>query len=409
MIPQNIGSLEADSKQRLASAHTRYQTVSALDPYEALQPLGDKITIAHNGQFDYEKLTELARQKDVRTEGTDSQIAARLIESEAERHGHIEPAMFDLLPQFEGAFSLSVLTPDAVYAVRDRHAMRPLVLGEREDEAVIIASEKGALDATEAEFIKEIEPGTYVSINRSGESRERTWSEADKAICLFEKTYLSKPQNIIEGQKVSDYRFLVGGELAKVDPVPADLVVPVLGSAKYYAKGYSVASGVAYEDKALAKNPNRPNSDSDRTFIGLTQEERKQAVREKFLIDPKLIKDKDIILIDDSLVRGTTMKVIIQMLREAGAGSVHVRIGSDKYVDTCRYGVNVQDKDELLATGKTTEEMKDIIGADSLAFTPLAAMRDKALSSGDKNENYCDGCMGGEYPAKNRLLELAAS
>lgn len=399
----------SQNSSTLSSAHTRYQTVPAEDSYGALQPLDEEeFTFAHNGQFNREVLAELAEEELFRAQGTDSQVAAKLLAQKIEKHGHIEPAMFDLLPKMEGAFSLGILTNNAVYGVRDRHGMRPLVVGQRDDEAIILSSEKGGLDAVNAEFIREIEPASYVAINENG-IRTESWGRPDKAVCLFEKTYLSKPENIIEGQPVSEYRYLLGQELAGIKPVAADIVVPVLGSAKHYARGYADSSGIKYEDKALAKNPNRKSVDSDRTFIGLNQEDREQAVREKFVIDPELARGQDMVLIDDSLVRGTTMKTIIQMLREGGANSVHVRIGSDRYVDTCRYGVNVQSQEELLATGRTTEEMSEAIGADSLAFTSLSKMREIALSSGKPGENYCDGCMGGKYPSERRAVILAAA
>jgi amidophosphoribosyltransferase len=405
-------ALKDINNSEYATAHVRYGTTKEEDPYEALHPLkfearGDEYTVAHNGQFDMDVLSRVAVEHGVLPRGTDSELFASVLKTSTEYHGQLEPALHNLLPQMDGAFSLSILGPEGVYGVRDRHGVRPLVLGTN-DRASMVASEVRALTAPDHdgnqldfEFKREVNPGTYVVINEHG-IREQRWAEEDKKACLFEPVYLSKPENTINGTKVEAYRYRAGEMLAAADQedgLEADMVVPVLGSAKVYAKGYEAISAIHYEE-AIAQN--KP----DRIFIEKTQQAREAAIQQKFSIDENVeLEGKSVVLLDDSLVRGTTMggknelvqikNGLVQMLRNAGASEIHIRIGSDVYSKPCTFGVNVQSEEELLAYGRTVDEMAELLGADSLKFLPLEKMHEAA---GVKADEVCDGCMGGSYP-----------
>jgi amidophosphoribosyltransferase len=390
-----------------ATGHVRYGTSQFGDKAEGVQPMHSErgnFTIAQNGNFLEESLRELALERGIQPGGTDTKVFTDLLGDYVEEFRHIEPAMHRLLPQLEGAFSLVALTEEGIYAARDTHAVRPLVLGTiRDTGALVVASEVVGLEAIGAEFIKEVDPGTYVAINQHG-MRKETWGNADPAPCIFELIYLSKPENVHFGVKVKEFRLRAGEMMADKDLIQGDIVVPVLGSGKYYAQGYSLASGTPYEEKGLMKNPDRKNPTSDRTFISGSQKEREQEVRGKFIVDPEAVAGKRVVLIDDSLVRGTTMNVIVAMLREAGASEVHVRVPSAKYVDTCHLGVNVRDKNELLATGRTTEQMSRAIGADSLLFLTLEET--KRAAGAAFGDVACSGCLGGKYAGEPRQRTL---
>ncbi len=406
------GAELADTRSNQAIAHVRYGTTETDNPFDALHPLDIPVTnpdlsckLAHNGQFDMDNLTSLAKHYEVPPIGTDSELAAALFGAAIDKFGHIEPALHHLLPQLEGAFSLTILSPEAVYGVRDRNGLRPLAIGSSGD-SIMIASEVRGLHGgdhynnhrLDYEYDGEVQPGTYVIIDDYG-VREERWADSDQKTCIFEYTYLSKADNIINGIRVGDTRFEAGSMLAEMDGVQAELVVPVLGSAKVYAHGYAAASGIEYSE-ALRKNPDRKNPESDRTFIEKTQLDREAAVRQKFIVDEVAVKDRSVVVVDDSLVRGTTTKIIIQMLRDAGAKEVHVRIGSAVYSDTCKFGVNVQSRQELLAYERTVDDMNIAIGADSLMFLPLQNMHEAV---GVDASEVCDGCMGGSYPTPHRV------
>lgn len=404
---------DIDTKSDYATAHVTYKTTEREDDYEALQPLekevnGDEYSISHNGQFDIETLSEVAYESGLEPEGSDSEVFAKVLQKKIKDYGHIEPALHQLLPQLEGAFSLIIQGPEGIYAVRDRHGIRPLAIGH-DGEATMAASEVRALEGKDKydkprldfEFEREVDPGTYVVINEHG-VRDVRWAKEDKKTCLFEKVYLSKPDNIIDGQLVSDFRYKVGEMLAEMETVDADIVIPVLGSAKFYAHGYADKSGLEYNDEILEKN-----EEIGRTFLQKTLADQQDAVENKFKINPEYIEEgllegKKVIVVDDSVVRGNTIRKIVRLFKDAGAAEVYVRSGSDLYSKTCAYGVNVQSEEELLSYKRKLEEMREEIGADSLAFIPLEKMHEAAEVKADE---VCDGCMGGSYPEKRKESE----
>lgn len=373
-----------------ATGHVRYGTSETTDPHEALHPiaftaLGKTYTVAENGNLKTRPLDRLADEFDVSKEGTDAMKLARILGSGVERYLHLEPALHNILPRLEGAFNLAILGDEGVYAVTDRHHIRPFVIG-RKAGSIMVASEVRALQKAGYTLDRETDAGTYLFINET-EERQVTWAQADKKSCMFELTYFSKSENITNGVHVGTYRRRVGEALAQheVDDFIPDIVVPVLGTAKLFAKGYSDMLGAPYVE-ALVKNKN-----ANRTFIAETQEERERAVDEKFEItDPALVDGKKVVVVDDSVVRGTTIRGIVNKFKKAGASEVHFRIGSDVVVDGCDLGVNMSGGKELFVNNEETIE-----GLDSLRYATIEMMEAATKKSADE---FCWGCFGGDYP-----------
>lgn len=404
-------------KSETAAGQVRYGTTEAENEYDALQPIPFKVagkvfTLSHNGQFDMGTLDMLAKEYRTGWTGTDSERVVDLLKEQAVLSGEdLESAISCLMPRLEGAFSLTIAGEDSIYGIRDRHGLRPLVVGKK-GKATMIASEICGLKAPDKEgrpqlgfeFDHVVAPGTYVKVDKDGEQTVR-WAEKDEKPCIFEDIYLSKPDNIVdvEGGPVRAYRVDAGRILGSREDHKSEMVIPVLGSAKTYAEGYAEASNIPYVE-ALKKNPDRKNPQSDRTFIETTQAAREAAVTDKFVVDAEAVAGKEVTLIDDSLVRGTTMNVIIKLLKDAGASKVHVRIGSPRYVRPCAFGINVQSEEELLAYRRSVSEMAELIGADSLTFLSRSEMY---AAKGVTSDKVCSGCMGGQYPSKSSDKESA--
>jgi amidophosphoribosyltransferase len=411
----------------LAIGHNWYSTSNGTGSIDSVQPFipeqsSSKIAVAHNGNFNEQLLWRVAQEYGVDTNNrdgqpmSDSKVFTETLGMSIERHGHIEPALHSLLPLLEdSAYSLTVLADKEIYAVRDRNGIRPLHLGTvHEIGARIISSEIGGLTAAGADHDREVRPGTYVVIDQYGEREER-WGKQDLKSCLFELIYLSKADNIINGTLVSDYRRKAGAKLAQKAHeagIPLNngntLMVPVLGSGKFYAEGAKEVTGIDYETNALIKNEG-----VDRTFIEQSHETIMAALEEKFDANSDLVRGKDIILWDDSVVRGNTTLKIIEKLKKAGARKIFVLIGAPKNVDTCNYGVNVHTQEELIAydevKGKirSDEEIAKLIGAEKIIYLELEEAYEAANW---KAKNTCASCMGGNSPAcSHRVSEIMAA
>jgi amidophosphoribosyltransferase len=409
----------------LAIAHNWYSTSNGKGDIASVQPFipeqsSSKIAVAHNGNFNEQLLWHVANEYGVNTNDihglpmSDSKVYTETLGKAIEQYGHIEPALHALLPALEdSAFSLSILTNEGLYAVRDRNGIRPLHTGTVHDlGARILSSEIGGLSAAGADHDKEVEAGTYVVINQHGEREER-WAEKDLKSCLFELIYLSKADNIVNGTLVSDYRRKAGAILAQKAhaagiPLNNSLQVPVLGSGKFYAEGAKEVTGLEYETHALIKNEG-----VDRTFIEVDEAAILAALDAKFDANPDLVSDEDIVLYDDSVVRGNTTKKIIEKLQKAGARKVYVLIGAPKNIGTCNYGVNVHTQKELIAYNevedriKSDEEIAEEIGAEKIIYLDLEEAYAAANWKADKT---CASCMGGNSPACNhKINELLAA
>jgi len=378
-------------KGHMAIGHTRYSTAgddSILDaqPVHANYDLG-QLSIVHNGNLTnhQEVRNELIKQGAIFQSSMDTENLIHLIaRSEKEK---LKDRIVDAVKKIEGAFSLIFLSRTKMFAMRDRFGFRPLSLG-RIGDGYVVASETCAFDLIGAEYIREVEPGEMLIFEKDKAPQSIKVYEPTPKHCIFEFVYFARPDSQVYGQNVYQNRKNMGIELAKEQPIEADMVVPVPDGGVPAAIGYSQESGIPYEMGIMR------NHYIGRTFIEPTQEMRDLKVKMKLSPITELIKGKRIIVIDDSIVRGTTSRRIIRMLKEAGAAEVHMRISSPPTTDPCFYGVDTPDKDKLIAANMKTQEICDYIGADSLAYLSTdALMRSVSLA----REDYCTACFTGEY------------
>lgn len=391
----NKEDLEALNKGNLGVGHVRYSTAGN-STRENAQPLvinymKGTMAMAHNGNLvNTPRLREkLAKNGAIFQTTIDSEIIAYMIARERARTGTVEEAIMKAMKKMQGAYSLVVSSPRKLIGCRDPFGFRPLVIGKR-DNTYIMTSETCALDTIGATYIRDVEPGEIVTINRKGEIRSNTSMCIDKekqARCIFEYIYFARPDSRLDGVSVYRSRLTAGRILYEDSAVPADLVVGVPESGNGAALGYSIASGIPY-GMAFVKN-----SYIGRTFIKPSQSTRESSVHVKLNVLKEAVEGKRIIMIDDSIVRGTTCGQIVNMLREAGAKEVHVRISSPPFLYPCYFGTDVPSSDQLIAHNRTVEEIRDIIGADSLAY--LKVERLKELSEGLP---ICTACFNSDYP-----------
>jgi amidophosphoribosyltransferase len=299
----------------------------------------------------------------------------------------------DALRQVDGAYSLVSQTNDALIGVRDTRGVRPLVLGTL-DGAYILASETCALDIIGATFARDIEPGEIITITSSGIASIKPFAKTPSKFCIFEYVYFSRPDSSVEGQNVYEIRKRIGAELARESHVDADAIVPVPDSGVPAAVGYSIEAGVPFEFGIIR------NHYVGRTFIEPSDQIRHLGVKLKHNANRAEIAGKRIILVDDSIVRGTTSTKIVEMVRQAGAKEVHMRIACPPTAHCCFYGVDTPKREELLAANHSIEEMARLIDVDSLAFLSIDALY-RAVGEAGRNDalpQYCDACYTGEYP-----------
>ena len=321
----------------------------------------------------------------------DTEIIIHLVATSAKKT--VIERLIDALKQCEGAYSLAAITGEAVLGVRDPFGVRPLVLGQL-DGAHVLASETCALDIIGATFVRDVEPGEMVVIDAAGPHSLHPFAPAAPKFCIFEYIYFSRPDSAVEGTSVYDARKRIGAELARESRVDADLVIPVPDSGTPAAMGFAQEAGIPFELGIIR------NHYVGRTFIEPTDRIRHLGVRLKHNANRTLIDGKRVVLVDDSIVRGTTSTKIVSMMREAGATEVHMRIASPPTTHSCFYGVDTPDREQLLAARHDLEGMRAAIGIDSLAFISIdglyRAMAGEARDAA--NPQYCDACFSGEYP-----------
>jgi len=314
----------------------------------------------------------------------------------------IPDRMEEALRKVEGAFSIVAMTRTKLIGCRDPLGVRPLVLGKIGD-GWALASETCALDIIGAEFIREIEPGEMVVVTEKGVASHFPFRPAASRFCIFEHVYFSRPDSILGGRSVYETRENIGRELAKEAPVDADLVCPVPDSGTPAAIGYSLQSGIPYAMGIIR------NQYMGRTFIEPTESIRNMGVRLKLNVNRALIKGKRVILVDDSVVRGTTSRKIKEMILDAGAAEVHFRIASPPTAWPCFYGVDTPQRDKLLAATMSADEMREHLGVDSLKFISLNGLYRAVGQANGRDNNkpaYCDACFSGEYPvAPSDMIE----
>ncbi len=375
----------------MAIGHTRYSTAgndSILDaqPVFARYDLGE-MAIVHNGNLTnaQEVRDRLISKGAIFQTFMDTENLIHLIAKSDE--DKLLDRIIDAVKKIEGAYSLVFLSRTKMFAMRDPHGFRPLSLGKVGD-GYVVASETCAFDLIGAEFIRDVEPGELLIFEKGKEPQSIKIFEATPKHCIFEYVYFARPDSDVYGQNVYQMRKNMGVELAKEKPVEADMIIPVPDGGVPSAIGYSQASGIPFEMAIMR------NHYIGRTFIEPTQEMRDLKVKMKLSPIVSMIKGKRIIVIDDSIVRGTTSRRIIRMLKDAGAAEVHMRISSPPTTDPCYYGVDTPDKEKLIASNKTNDEICNYIEADSLAYLSSEAL----LRSVNATEsNYCTACFTGEY------------
>lgn len=380
-----------------AIGHTRYSTTGG-DEMRNTQPFfaefsGGGFAVCHNGNLTNAMTLrrELQREGAIFQSTSDTEVILHLIAMGKETM--FTDRLQTALARLEGAFSFVGLTNKKLIGCRDALGIRPLVLGDL-DGAYILASETCALDIIGAQFVRDIEPGELVIITDKGISSLYPFKPAPKRFCIFEYVYFARPDSMIEGNNVYDIRKNIGIELAKEAPVDADVVVPVPDSGVPAAIGFAQGSNVPFELGIIR------NHYVGRTFIQPTDSIRHMGVKLKHNANRKMIEGKRVVLVDDSIVRGTTSQKIVQMVREAGAASVHMRIASPPTMASCFYGVDTPESHKLLASRMDIDAMREFIRVDSLAFITLDGLYRAAGQPGRDNEQpqFCDACFSGEYP-----------
>ena len=378
----------------MAVGHTRYGTTGGTNrkncqPIEVNHRKG-RMAIAHNGNLaNAEELrSELELSGAIFHTSSDTETIAYIVTRERLTAPSIEEALIRAMETLDGAYSLVLMSPAKLICARDPYGFRPLCYGKTPDGVYIVASESCALKAVGAEFIRDVMPGEVLIFSRDGiVSRREHCKTKPKKICIFEYIYFSRPDTVLDGQSVHTARINAGRVLAKTHPVDADLVIGVPDSGLDAALGYSRESGIPY-DIGLIKNKY-----IGRTFIAPTG--RADQVNIKLSAVDEVVRGKRIVLIDDSIVRGTTCGRIVSLLRRAGAREIHMRVSAPPFLYPCFYGTDVDSSDNLIAVRHTPAEIAKMIGADTLGFFPLDRLEELA---GDKH--FCSACFDGRYPTK---------
>jgi amidophosphoribosyltransferase len=385
-----------------AVGHNRYATTGDtvlrnVQPLYADFEFGG-FAVAHNGNLTNAHVLKraLVRRGCLFQSTTDSEVFVHLIAISL--YSTVVDRLIDALKQVVGAYSLVALSNEALLGVRDPLGVRPLILGRIKSAdgagGWVLASETCALDIMGAEFIRDVEPGEIVVINDQGVRSIRPFSKQRERFCVFEYIYFARPDSIVEGTPVYDARKRIGAMLARESDVPADVIVPVPDSGVPAAMGYAAESGIVFELGIIR------NHYVGRTFIEPTDHIRNLGVKLKHSANRAVLAGRRVVLVDDSIVRGTTSKKIVEMVRQAGAAEVHMRISSPPTTHSCFYGIDTPERGKLLAARHTVDEMARLIGADSLAFISIDGLY-RALGQAGRDgaaPHYCDACFTGEYP-----------
>lgn len=389
--------LEPLGQGNIAVAHVRYATTGA-DNLRNVQPLiinhhKGSMALAHNGNLTnaFELRTALEQRGSIFHTTTDSEVIAYVIVGQRLRCGSIESAVCAAMDVIHGAYSLVISSPTKLIAARDPHGFRPLCLGRRADGSVVAASESCALDAVGAAFLRDVEPGEVVMVDENGLHSDRSHcGRSRRSLCVFEYIYFARPDSVLDGKSVCLARQRAGEFLAQEHPVEADVVVGVPDSGLDAAIGYARASGIPY---AIGLTKNKYVG---RTFIAPTQSERETGVNLKLNPIRSVIEGKRVVLIDDSIVRGTTCRRTVELLRRAGAKEVHMRISAPPFIAPCFYGTDIDSADGLIANHHTVPEIAKLIGADSLGYLSL---EHAGLLTGE-DSGFCMACFSGDYPTE---------
>ncbi|MEG0238446.1 MAG: amidophosphoribosyltransferase, partial [Clostridium sp.] len=388
---EKLESLEGN----MGIAHVRYSTAGGSHAYNSQPLVGSvrkrRIALAHNGNLVNDQALKDMLEEDgyMFTSNTDTEVILYILARYYK--GNMVESLKLTMDYIKGAYSLVIMSDDELIGVRDPNGFRPLLIGKKDDE-YIFASENCAIDILGGEVIRDVEPGEIVVI-KDGELKSYNFSQNYKSMkksCIFEHIYFARNDATIDNVNAYEFRVKSGEILAKNDDINVDMVVPVPDSGWPGALGYSAASKIPVAE-ALVKNRY-----VGRTFIKPTQEERELGVKIKLNPLTRMIKGKSIVLVDDSIVRGTTSRLLVKSLREAGAKEIHLRITSPPVKYSCYYGIDTPNRSKLIASNKNVEEMRDYIGCDSLKFLEIEGMLDAV----DEPFNFCKACFDGDYPVK---------
>lgn len=388
--------LTALGRGQIAVGHTRYSTTGAVSRANA-QPLvvrhvKGQMALAHNGNLT--NAAELRRQLELSGAifhtTNDSEVISYIITRERLNAPSIEKAVEQAMFQLEGAYSLVIMSPQKLIAARDATGFRPLCMGRLPEGQIVFASETCALDSIGAVFVRDVEAGEIVVVDENGVRSIRTHCKGKTHTCVFEFVYFARSDSVIEGKSVHEARCQAGRFLAKEHPVEADVVIGVPDSGLDAALGYAQESGIPY---GMGFVKNRYIA---RTFIQPEQGQRENSVRIKLNALASVVKGKRVIMVDDSIVRGTTSARIVTLLRDAGATEVHVRVSAPPFISPCYYGTDIDSKENLIACQMSEQEICRVIGADSLGYLSVESVRH--IADGARCD-FCCGCFTGEYPA----------
>ncbi|MCM1226285.1 MAG: amidophosphoribosyltransferase [Clostridium sp.] len=379
----------------IAVGHVRYSTTGKSNRSNA-QPLVVRhikgpLAIAHNGNLvNARELREKYELKGAIFHNTnDTEVISYAITEQRLIQPSIEKSLEQAMYKFKGAYSLVIMSPKKLIAARDPQGFRPLCMGKTEDGGVVFASETCALDSIGAEFVRNVEPGEIVVVDSDGIRSIRTHCGDKSFMCVFEYVYFARPDSVIENVSVHNARLKAGEILWKEHPVEADVVIGVPDSGLDAALGFSRASGIHYGVGFIK------NRYVGRTFIQPTQSQRSNSVRIKLNVIKDVVEGKRVVLIDDSIVRGTTSARIVSLIKEAGAKEVHMRISSPPFTNPCYFGTDIDSKENLIACKMTVDEIAEEIGADSLGYLSVDGVKKIAEGAGC---GFCTGCFTGEYP-----------
>ena len=394
--PERLNKL---GEGNMAIGHVRYSMAETKGRSNA-QPLivnhiKGRMALAHNGNLTntFELRSELEMKGSIFQTESDTEVISYIITEERLTAPTIEEAVNRAMYRLKGAYSLVIMSATKMIAARDENGFRPLCYGITPEGDYVVASESCALDAVNARFIRDVLPGEIIVFSDQGVfSIKDHIGKAPHTLCVFEYVYFARPDSVIDGCNVHEARQRAGRFLAQEHPVDADLVIGVPDSGLDAAVGYSMESGIPYgigfvKNKYIA-----------RTFIAPGQEARMDRVRIKLNPIASVVKDKRVVLIDDSIVRGTTSARIVKLLRDAGAKEVHVRLSSPPFKNPCYYGTDIDSREHLIACRHTMEEIRDIIGADSLGYLSVDAV--KKIAANELNSGFCTACFDGAYPTE---------
>ena len=379
----------------IAIGHVRYSTTGTSELKNA-QPFvvdfeSGSIAIAHNGNLvnAHRLKTDLEVEGSIFQSTMDTEVIVHLIARS--REGRIEDRIVDALSRVRGAYSLVFLTRDKLIGVRDPHGIRPLVFGKIKG-GYVLCSETCALDLVEGEVLREVEPGEMIVVDERGARSSRPFFPAPSRFCIFEHVYFARPDSIIGGSSVYQVRKRLGRQLAKECPVEADIVIPVPDSGVPAALGYSEASGIPFEMGLIR------NHYVGRTFIEPQQSIRHFGVKIKLNAVREVLEGRRVVVVDDSIVRGTTCRKIVSMIRGAGAREVHLRISSPPTISPCYYGIDTPTRKELIAYTHEVDEIRRYVRADSLGYLSLKGLHQAAGKDTEGGTGFCDACFTGNYP-----------